>query len=219
MKQREDNRTIDRRVFVALAAAGLLGATGRAFSQQPAKMPRIGVLVSASPPHPFADAFRRGLAALGYSEGRNIAVEFHYTDGRAERAAELAAELARKGVDIIVAHFTPAVRAAMGATQSIPIVMAPAGAPLQTGFISSLARPGGNVTGLSAMDAEIGGKRIQLLRELIPNFSTVAVLATVPATDHYSGPYVARDTTAVVSPLACTAPMSGMVMRPPASTA
>jgi putative ABC transport system substrate-binding protein len=149
----------------------LLAASGRAFSQPSRKLPRIGVLVSASPPHPFADAFWRGLRPLGYSEGQNIEVEFHYTGGRSERAEELADDLVRRGVDVIVAHFTPAVRAALGATRIIPIVMAPAGAPLQSGFVQSLAHPGGNVTGLSAMDAEIGGKRLQLLRDLIPGLA------------------------------------------------
>ena len=97
---------------------------------------------------------------------------------RSDRAEEFAEELVRLNVDVIVAHFVPAVDAAMEATQTIPIVMAPHGAPLQLGAIDSLARPGGNVTGLSAMDAEIGGKRLQLLRELNPNLSCIAVLAT-----------------------------------------
>ena len=161
-----------------------------ALAQQVGKLPRVGVLVSASPPHPFADALWRGLRPLGYSEGKNIAVEFHYTGGRGDRAEDLADELVRVGVDVIVAHFTPAVRAAMGATRTIPIVMAPAGAPLQSGFVESLARPGGNVTGLSAMDAEIGGKRLQLLRELIPGLARVGVLASTPNTDPFSGPFV-----------------------------
>jgi putative ABC transport system substrate-binding protein len=159
-------------------------------AQQVGKLPRVGVLVSASPPHPFADALWQGLRPLSYSEGKNIAVEFHYTGGRGDRAEELADELVRVGVDVIVAHFTPAVRAAMGATRTIPIVMAPAGAPLQSGFVESLARPGGNVTGLSAMDAEIGGKRLQLLRELMPGLTRVAVLASTPSTDPFSGPFV-----------------------------
>ena len=150
----------------------------------------MGVLVSASEPHPFADALRRGLERLGYSEGRNIALEVRYTQGRSDRAAELAAELVRSGVAVIVAHFTPAVRAAMAATKTIPIVMV-AGAPLQSGFVKSLAEPGGNVTGLSGMDAELGGKRIQLLRELIPNLTCVGVLATTPTTDPFSQPFVA----------------------------
>src|SRR5262249_46896758 len=144
----------------------------------------------ASSPHPFADAFWRGLHALGYSEGQNIKVEFRYTDGRSDRAEEFAEEFVRLGVDVIVAHFTPAVTAAIEATRTIPIVMAPAGAPLQMGIMDSLARPGGNVTGLSAMDAEIGGKRLQLLRELIPNLRRVAVVATTATTAAFSGPYV-----------------------------
>ena len=180
---------IDRRVFIGLSTATLLGAPSRAFLQQRAKLPRIGVLVGASPPYPFADAFRRGLHTLGYAEGRNIALEFRYTMGRSDRAAELAAELVRLGVDVIVAHFTQATRAAMGATKTIPIIMV-VGAPLQSGFIDSLARPGGNVTGLSGMDAEIGGKRLQILRELMPSLARVAVLGTTPATNPYSGPFV-----------------------------
>jgi putative tryptophan/tyrosine transport system substrate-binding protein len=172
-----------RRDLVVGLAATLFAAPGRAFSQQTPKLPRIGVLVSGSPPHPFADAFRRGLRSFGYTEGEDVAIRFLYTDARGDRATEFAAELVRSGVDVIVAHFTPATRAAMAATRTIPIVMAPAGAPLQQGFIDSLARPGGNVTGLSAMDAEIGGKRLQLLHELMPNLACVAVLAATPATD------------------------------------
>jgi ABC-type uncharacterized transport system substrate-binding protein len=178
-----------RREFVSLLA-GAAAWPLAARAQQQGKLPVVGVLVSASPPHPFADALRRGLQSLGYSEGRNIALEVRYSEGRSDRAAEIATEFVRLGVDVIVAHFTPAVRAALGATQTIPIVMAPAGAPLQSGFIDSLARPGGNVTGLSAMDAEIGGKRLQLLRDLIPNLTRVAVLASTPDTDPYSGPFV-----------------------------
>ena len=181
---------IDRRVFTAVLAATLLGAPGRAFPQKSEKLPRIGVLVSATPPHPFADAFRRGLRPLGYVEGENIAIEWRYTEGQSDRAAALARELVQLGVDVIVAHFTPAVRAAMVATQTIPIVMAPAGAPVQSGFVDSLAHPGGNVTGLSAMDAELGGKRLQLLREVIPNLARVAALASSVSTDPFSRPFV-----------------------------
>jgi putative ABC transport system substrate-binding protein len=183
-----------RRAFISLlggAAAmpsSLWPLSGRA--QQQGKLPLVGVLVSASQPHPFADALRRGLQNLGYSEGRNITLEVRYSGGRSDRAGEIATEFVRLGVDVIVAHFTPAVRAAMGATQTIPIVMAPAGAPLQSGFIDSLARPGGNVTGLSAMDAEIGGRRLQLLGDLIPSLARVAVLASTTATDPFSGPFV-----------------------------
>jgi putative tryptophan/tyrosine transport system substrate-binding protein len=169
-----------RRQFTTLLGVAAAAWPFAAWAQQPGKLPRIGVLVSASPPHPFAGAFRHGLRSFGYTEGKNITIEFLYTDARSDRATEFAAELVRSGVDIIVAHFTPAVRAAIAATRTIPIVMAPAGAPLQQGLVDSLARPSGNVTGLSAMDAEIGGKRLQLLRELMPNLVCVAVLAATP---------------------------------------
>src|SRR6266446_10433472 len=173
-----------RRAFISLlggAAAmppSLWPLAGLA--QQQGKLPLIGVLVSASEPHPFADALRRGLQNLGYSEGHNITLDVRYTQGRSDLAAQFAAELVKSDVAMIVAHFTPAVRAAMAATKTIPIVMAPAGAPLQSGFIKSLYEPGGNVTGLSGMDAELGGKRIQLLRDLMPNLACVGVLATTP---------------------------------------
>ena len=175
---------------------GLFGGAAVAWprlvrAQQAGKMQRVGALVSASEPHPFADALRRGLQRLGYSEGHNIELHVRYTQGQSDRAAELAAELVRMPVAVIVAHFTPATRAAIAATKTIPIVMAPAGAPLQSGFIKSLYEPGGNVTGLSAMDAELGGKRIQLLRDLIPNLERVGVLATTPTTDPFSRPFVA----------------------------
>jgi putative tryptophan/tyrosine transport system substrate-binding protein len=179
---------MNRRAFIA----GLGGAAAwpmMARAQQPGKLPLIGVLVSASPPHPFADAFWRGLHALGYAEDQNIKVEFRYTDGRSDRAEEYAEELVRLGVDVIVAHYAVAVSAAMAATRTIPIVMVH-GAPLQLGAIDSLAQPGGNVTGLSMMDAEIGGKRVQLLRELIPNLGRIAVLATTPTTSPFGPPFV-----------------------------
>jgi putative tryptophan/tyrosine transport system substrate-binding protein len=127
---------------------------------------------------------------LPWIPGRYIKVELRYTDGRSDRAEEFAEELVRLNVDVFVAHYAVAVSAAMAATRTIPIVMAPHGAPLQLGVIDSLAQPGGNVTGLSMMDAEIGGKRLQLLRELIPNLSRVAVPATTPTTTAYGGPFV-----------------------------
>jgi putative ABC transport system substrate-binding protein len=181
---------VKRREFITLLGGAAAAWPLATRAQQLRKLPRIGVLVSGSPRHPFVDAFRRGLHTFGYSEGQNIAVEFRYTEGRSDRAEEFAEELVRLNVDVIVAHFVPAVDAAMEASRTIPIVMAPHGAPLQLGAIDSLARPGGNVTGLSAMDAEIGGKRLQLLRELNPNLSCIAVLATTTTTTRYSGPFV-----------------------------
>ena len=174
-----------RRELITLLGGAAVTWPLAAPAQQQGRLPLIGVLVSASPPHPFADAFWRGLHALGYSEGQNIKVDFRYTNGRSDRAEEFAEELVRLGVDVIVAHFVPAVEAAMRATRTIPIVMAPHGAPLQLGVIDSLARPGGNVTGLSAMDAEIGGKRVQLLRELIPNLHSIAVLSATEADSRF----------------------------------
>ena len=181
---------MNRRIFVGALAAAVFGGHGWAFPQKTERLPRIGVLVSATPPHPFADAFRRGLQPLGYVEGENIVIECRYTEGKSDRAAALARELVQLDVNVIVAHFTPAVRAAMVATQTIPIVMAPAGAPVQSGFVDSLAHPGGNVTGLSGMDAELGGKRLQLLRDVIPNLARVAVLASSVSTDPFSRPFV-----------------------------
>src|SRR5215831_15875063 len=127
--RRRGDRMMRRREFITLlggAAAWPLAAR----AQQPGKLPRIGVLVSASPPHPFADAFWRGLHALGYSEGRNVKVEFRYTDARSDRAEEYAEELVRLVVAVIVTHFAATTRAAIDATRTIPIVMVH-GAPLQ----------------------------------------------------------------------------------------
>jgi putative tryptophan/tyrosine transport system substrate-binding protein len=128
-----------RREFITLlggTAAWPLAALG----QQPGKLPLIGVLVSASPPHPFADAFWRGLHALGYSEGRNIKVEFRYTEGRSDRAEEFAEEFVQVGVNVIVAHYAIGTAAAMAATRTIPIVMVH-GAPLQLGVrVSATSR-------------------------------------------------------------------------------
>ena len=130
-----------RRDFISLIGGATVTWPLAARAQQPGKLPLIGVLVSASSPHPFADAFWRGLHALGYAEGQNIKVEFRYTDGRSDRAEEYAEELVQLRVDVIVAHYAVAVSAAMAATRTIPIVMAPHGAPLLLGVIDSLARP------------------------------------------------------------------------------
>ena len=197
---------IGRRQFIGVLGGAAVAWPLAARGQQNTKLPRVGALISAAPPHPFADALRRGLQNFGYTDGRNIALEFHYSEGRSERATEIAADLAQRGVDVIVAHLTPAVRAAMTATRTIPIVMAPAGGPLQSGFIQSLARPGGNVTGLSNMDAEIGGKRLQLLKDLIPNLSSVEVVGTTIAIDPFSTPFI--------DDLRSAADQSGLTLNP-----
>ncbi len=167
---------------------GIVAGPLTASAQPRAKMPRVGVLVAESAPHPFTEAFRSGMRELGYVEGRNIAIEWRYADALFSRAVELATELVRLPVDVIAAHHTPAVKAAMSATSSIPIVMSPAGAPLQAGLVKSLARPGGNVTGLSSMEAELGSKRLELLRSIIPGLTRVAVLGA--KSDPFTRPYV-----------------------------
>jgi ABC-type uncharacterized transport system substrate-binding protein len=175
-----------RRDFITLI--GGAAAWPFAARAQQVGMPHVGVLVSLSAPHPFAEAFRSGMRDLGYIEGRNIAIEWRYADAQFSRAVELAAELVRLQVDVIAAYHTPAVKAAMNATKTTPIVMSPAGAPLEMGLVESLARPGGNVTGLSNMEAELGGKRLDLLREAIPGLARVAVLAA--KTDPFTASFV-----------------------------
>ena len=175
-----------RRRFLA-AVGGAITWPLVASAQQRA-LPRVGVLVAESAPHPFTEAFRSGMRELGYVEGRTVAIEWRYADALFARAVELATELVRLKVDVIAAHHTPAVKASMGVTNTIPIVMSPAGAPLQAGLIKSLAQPGGNVTGLSSMEAELGTKRLQLLVDMIPSLKRVAVLGA--RTDPFTGPYV-----------------------------
>ncbi len=172
----------------ALASLGIFVLLPRLAAAQASKVARVGVLVSGAAPHPFPDALKAGMRSLGYVEGRNVSFEVRHADGKFERAVELAGELVRLRVEVIVAHFTPAAMAAKKVTQSIPIVMAPAGAPLQTGLVQSLARPEGNVTGLSAMAAELGSKRLELLREAIPGLARVAVLGAAP--DPFTKPFV-----------------------------
>ena len=150
-------------------------------------MPRIGILLTANP-EPFWSEFRAGLREHGYIDGQNIAFEFRSADGELNLLRALADELVRLKVDIIVASQTPAVIAARQATTEIPIVMAPAGDPVATGLISSLARPGSNITGLSGTAAELGAKTLELLRDVLPSTRRVAVLAN--AADPFSRPFV-----------------------------
>jgi putative tryptophan/tyrosine transport system substrate-binding protein len=161
-------------VVVVLLA---LGVTAEA--QQPKKVPRIGYLsnADAATDSARAEGIRLALRELGYIEGQNIAIEYRYAEGR-PRAPEHAAELVRLKVDIIVvASGDPWIRAAKNATRTIPIVMVGVGSdPVRAGFVESLARPGGNVTGLTALNTELGGKRLELLKEAIPKLSRVAVL-------------------------------------------
>ncbi len=175
-------RGIDRRRFLrgslALAGLGLLAGCGMlpSQSQQAAKIPRIGYLAFGRPGPSEADnAFRQGLAALGYVEGGNLAIEWRFTE-RAEQVSALAAELVGLPVDLIVAA-GGAVNVAKDATSTIPIVMPVSGDPVGQGLVASLARPGGNITGLTSLSSsEIARKRLELLKEIVPEASRVAVL-------------------------------------------
>jgi ABC-type uncharacterized transport system substrate-binding protein len=153
-------------------------------------MPRIGVLTFTPMTDVLQESFRQGLRDHGYVEGENTVVEWRAAGGRNDLAKALAVELVRLKVDVIVAIFTPAVQAAKDATRTIPIVMAPAGAPVATGFVASLARPGGNITGIAGLDAELQGKRIQLLQELVPGLTRVGLL--INAADPFAKPFVAE---------------------------
>jgi putative ABC transport system substrate-binding protein len=148
-----------------------------AAAQQSAKVPRIGFLVPGSPAYSsYIEAFRGGLKELGYTEGKNIAIEYRYAEGKREGMPELAAELVRLKVDVIVATATAPALAAQQATKTIPIVMANADDPVRNGLVGSLPRPGGNITGLASIASELGGKRIAVLKEVVPKASRMAVL-------------------------------------------
>jgi len=144
-------------------------------AQQPVKIPRIGYL-SATRPQPRDEAFRQGLRELGYVEGENIAIEWRFAEGKLDQVPRNARELVRLKVDIIVTTGPADTRAAKEATSEIPIVMAQDSDPVGDGFVVSLARPGGNITGLSNLASEISGKRLELLKETVPKLSHVAVL-------------------------------------------
>jgi putative ABC transport system substrate-binding protein len=169
-----------RRTFITLlggAAAWPLAAR----AQQPGTLPTIGYLGSATPATQgqWVAAFVQRLRELGWIEGRTIAIEYRWAEGRTERAAEIAAELVQRKVDVIVTSGTAVVVAAMQATSVIPIVFAAAGDPVGTGLIASLARPGGNVTGLSNQVLDLAGKRLELLREIVPGLGRLALLGNV----------------------------------------
>jgi putative tryptophan/tyrosine transport system substrate-binding protein len=161
-------------------SAMLLALCLSAQAQQPQKVPRIGYLSSVSPSviSDRTEAFRQGLRELGHVEGKNIVIEWRYAEGKPDRVSEVAAELVRLKVDLIVTTGPPVTRSAKEATSTIPIVMAQDPDPVGNGFVASLARPGGNITGLSTLAPEISGKQLELLKEIVPKLSRVAVLGT-----------------------------------------
>ena len=165
---------MDRRAFIGTLTGGFLAAPLAADAQRTTRVPRIGILGSHDVP--FWQSFREGLRELGYVEGSTITIEYRWAGEREDRFPELASELVRLGADAIVTWGTPAALAAKTATNTIPIVMAASGNPLGTGLIASLARPGGNITGSSSLNLELEGKGLQLLKEIVPKLSRVAVL-------------------------------------------
>jgi putative tryptophan/tyrosine transport system substrate-binding protein len=171
---------IVRRAFLQALSAGLLAVPGRAGAQPAARLWRIGFLcpaaLSDARMQGLLDAFRQGLVELGYAEGRSFAIEPRWAEEHYERLPQLAAELVALKVDVIVAVAVPATQAARAATQTIPIVMAAVVDPVATGLVSSLARPGANVTGLSTMAPEVTGKQIEILKEIVPKASVIALL-------------------------------------------
>ena len=167
-------------VLSVMLVLALLAAPLGADAQQPGKVPTIGYLVqfsgAAGPPNTNLTAFLEGLRDLGYVDGKTIAIEYRYTEGKSERLPELAAELVRLKVDLIVTETGVAALRAKDATQTIPIVMEGSADAVTQGLVASLARPGGNVTGLTDLSPAVGGKRLQLLAEVVPKLTQVGVL-------------------------------------------
>jgi putative tryptophan/tyrosine transport system substrate-binding protein len=165
-----------KRLAVPLLSLALLAAPLAAEAQQASPVPRIGVLRPGLPLGPYIETFRRALRDLGYVEGRNVIIEFRWAHGRADRLPELAADLARLPLDLIVVAGTKPTRAVQRATGTIPIVMVAVGDPVSSRFVRSLDRPGGNITGVTLLGPGLGGKRLALLKQLAPSATRVAVL-------------------------------------------
>ena len=174
-----------KKVFGLALSAMLFALCVSAKAQQPTKIPRIGYLTNASLSAVSArvEAFRQGLRDLGYVEGKNIVIEWRSGEGNRDRQRSLAAELVRLKVDVIVARGSGDIRAAKEATTTIPIVMINGGDAVGSGFVASLARPGGNVTGFSTFRPELSGKRLELLKEIVPRLSRVAVFVSSTSAD------------------------------------
>jgi putative ABC transport system substrate-binding protein len=175
---------MNQKIFALTLGVMLFAICLSAEAQQPKSVPRIGYLSrelhpsdSRAPVPRNLDAFHQGLRELSYIEGKNIIIEYRYADGRPERLPALAEELVRLKVDIIVADTSAAARAAKKATSTVPIVIASGSDPTQSGLVASFARPGGNVTGLTNYSGELLGKRLELLKEVVPKVSRFALLS------------------------------------------
>jgi putative ABC transport system substrate-binding protein len=171
---------MSKKILGFVVATVLVGSVHAANAQQPGKVSRIGLLRPTRSADPtgqvLLDAFRQRLSELGWSEGKNIAIEYRYAEGKLDRLPELAVELVRLKVDLIVAPGTRTALAAKQATQTIPIVFPLAADAVGSGLVASLARPGGNITGLTAIAPDLAGKRLELIREAVPKTTRVAVL-------------------------------------------
>jgi len=179
-RQKHGSKLTIRKSFGLTLGAMLFALCSFAEAQQATKIPRIGYLIAASPSPSLArtESFRQGLRELGYVEGKNIVIEWRSADGKLDRLPALAAELVRLKVDVIVSAGPAPTRSTKEATKTIPIVMTQDGDPVGSGFVASLARPGGNITGLSSLRADLSGKRLELLKEILPMLSRMAVLGT-----------------------------------------
>jgi len=172
---------VKRRTFITLLGGAAAAWPLMARAQQAAKVPTIGFLGSStlSEASPWVSAFVERLRELGWTEGRNVAMAFRWAGGRSERYSEIATEFVGLKVDVIVTFGTPAALATKQATAAVPIVIALAGDPVGAGLVASLARPGGNITGLSSQSPDLTGKRLALLRDVVPNLRRLAIMANV----------------------------------------
>jgi putative ABC transport system substrate-binding protein len=168
---------VDRRAFLA-GLCGILAPPFGALAQQTGKVYRVGYLSGiADPSAPRIETFRQAMDALGWKDGHNVAIEYRSAGGNSDRLGEQAADLVRRGLDVIVAQIPAAVLALAKETHTIPIVMVNAPDPVQLGLVGSLARPGGNITGLTTLSGELSGKQFELLKALIPRLARVAILS------------------------------------------
>ena len=168
-----------KKITLLTLCALLFGLCSFAEAQRSAKIPRIGYVSSAgdaSNPSLPVQAFRQGLRDLGYIEGQNILVEYRYLEGKRDRIQSVVAELVQLKVDVIVSEAPPVIRAAKQATKTIPIVIVTTQDPVAAGYVDSLARPGGNITGLTRLTRDLSGKRLELLKEVVPGMSRVGLL-------------------------------------------
>src|SRR3990172_1825945 len=169
---------MNRKIIICLLTAALLSTVPFVGAQQPKTVPRIGYLSVLSPSSDSSriEAFRQGMRELGYVEGQSMAIDSRYAEGKLERLPDLAGGLVRLKVDVIVVGGSTATRATKNVTKLIPVVMSHGTDPVELGFVASLARPGGNITGLTHLAPELGGKRLELLKETVSQLSRVAVL-------------------------------------------